>query len=167
MKLVFTWINEHTITIYVALIVDWLIRLATIVECDRVVPDILFSFAYLLAIVLPVDTMPVKIVIDAVFETGPDGGTWISGGRVDDDRSGSRTPTVVDPVFAPALPFLVSTFDVVTERACVPDVDRSVEILHVVLGNECRQRLAGTRIRVQVLGEFTDVVVLGATGFVG
>src|SRR4029079_16983095 len=99
MKRVFTWINQNTITIDVALIVDWFIRLTAIVECDRVGPDILFSFADFLAIVLPVHTVPVKIVIDVVFETGPDGGTWIRGGRVDDDRSGSRTATVVDPVF--------------------------------------------------------------------
>src|SRR6185369_13445958 len=151
MKLVFTWIKQNAITVYVALIVDRLIRLAAIVECDGVGPDILFSFAYLLAIVLPVHTMPVKIVIDAVFETGPDGGTWIRGRRVDDNRSGSRTATVVDPVFVPALAFFVSAFDVVTKRACVPDVDRSVEILNVVLGNECRERFAGAGIRVNVL----------------
>src|SRR6185369_8391993 len=136
MKLVFAWIDQNAITIYVALIVDWFVRLTTIVECDRVGPHILFSFAHLLAIVLPVHAMPEKIVVDVVFETGPDGGTWIRGGRVDDDRSGSRTATVVDPVFASVLPFLVSAFDVVTERACVPDIDRTVEILNVVLGNE-------------------------------
>src|ERR1044072_687873 len=166
MKLVFTWIDQNAISIDVALIVDWFVRLATIVECDRVGPNILFPLADLLAIVLPVHTMPVKIVIDVVFEAGPDGGAWIGGGCVDDDRSGSRTAAIVDPVFATTLPFLVSACDVVTERACVPDVDRSVQILNIVLGNECGESLAGTGIRVQVLRKFTDVVVLGATGFV-
>src|SRR5215813_9448651 len=114
MKLVFARIDQNTITVYVTLIVDRFIRLSTIVEGDRVGPDILFSFAYLLPVVLPVHAMPVEIVVDVVFEAGPDGGAWIGGGRVDNNRAGSRTATVVDPVLASALAFFIGAFDVVT-----------------------------------------------------
>src|SRR5215510_1956556 len=115
MELVFTGIDQNTIAIYVNLIVDGFIRLATIVECNRIGPDILFPLANLLAIVLPMHTVPVKIIINTVFETCPDSGAWVRGGRIDDNRAGSRTATVVDPVFASASSLFVSAFDVVTE----------------------------------------------------
>src|SRR6185369_15134915 len=138
MKFVFTGIDQHTIAIYVPLIVDWFIRLTTIVECNRIGPHILFPLANFLAIVLPVHAMPVKIIVDVVFEARPDGGARIGGGCVDDNCSGSRTSAVVDLVFAPALSFFICAFDVVTKRACVPNVDSSVEFLDVVFSHERR-----------------------------
>ena len=136
MKFVFTRINQNAITIYVTLIVDWFVWLATVVERDGIGPNVLFALSDLLPVVLPVHAMPVKVIIDSVFETGPDRRTRIRGRSVDNNRTCRRTPAVINPVFVSALAFFVRAVDVVSERSCVPDVDRSVELFHVVLGYE-------------------------------
>src|SRR5690242_1150023 len=138
MKVVFAWIDQNAIAVYVTLIVGWFIWLAPVVERDRVGPHVLLSLADLLAVVLPVYALPVKIIVDAVFETRPNRGARIGGRSIDDDRARSRTAAVVDPVLATALAFFVCACDVVSERARVPNVDRAVELLDVVLGYECR-----------------------------
>src|SRR5689334_1653545 len=138
MKFVFARIDQHAVAVYVTLIVDWFIWLAAIVERDGIGPDVLLSLAYLLPVVLPVHAMPVKIVIDAVFETGPDRGARIGGRSVDDDRTRRGTAAVIDPVFVTAFSFFIRAGDVISERACIPNVDRSVEFLDVMFGYECR-----------------------------
>src|ERR1041385_4647048 len=130
MKFVFTGINQNSIPIYVTLIIDWFVWLATVVEGNWIGPNILFAFSYLLPVVLPVHAMPVKVIIDSVFETGPNRRTRIRGWCVDNNRTRGRTTAVVNPVFVSALAFVVRPRDVVTERACIPDVDRAVEFFH-------------------------------------
>src|SRR5689334_2624824 len=102
MKFVLTRVNEHAVAVYVTLIVDWFIWLATIVERDWIGPYVLLSLAYLLAVVLPVHTVPVKIIVNAVLETRPDRCARIRGRCIDDNRAGGRTTAVIDPVFASA-----------------------------------------------------------------
>src|SRR5262245_11779972 len=137
MKFVFTRIDQNSIAVYIALIVEWFIWLATVVERDWIGPYVLFALAYLLPVVLPVHAMPVKTIIDAVFETGPDGSAWIRGRCINDNRTCSGTAAVVDPVFASAFTFLICAGDVVSQWARIPYVDRSVEFLDVVFGYEC------------------------------
>src|ERR1043166_5688989 len=136
MKFVFARIDQNAVAVYVTLVVDWFIRLATVVERDGIGPHVLLSLANFLAVVSPVYAVPVKIIVDAVFETRPHRGARIGGRSVDDDRARSGTAAVIDPVFVTALTFLVRARDVITERACVPDIDRAVELLDVVLRYE-------------------------------
>src|SRR3569832_844123 len=166
-KFVFTGINQNSITIYVTQIVDWFVWLATVVERNRIVPNVLFAFADLLAVVLPVHAIPVKVIIDAVFETRPNRGTRISGRSIDNDRTRRRTPTVIDPVFVSAPPFFVGARDVIAERSCVPEVDRAVELFDVVLRYEEWQGFAWSGIGMNIFGELANVVVLRASRFVG
>ena len=77
MKFVFAGIHQNTVAVNVALIIDGLVRLPAIVESDWVGPNILLALAHLLSIVLPVNAVPEKIVVDAVFEAGPDSGARI------------------------------------------------------------------------------------------
>src|ERR1041385_8736636 len=105
MKLVLARIDQNAVAVYVTLIVDGFIWLATVVERDGIGPYVLLSLADLLPVVLPVHTMPVKIIIDIVFETGPDRRTRISRRSIDDNRARSGTAAVVDPVLASAFAF--------------------------------------------------------------
>src|SRR6185503_8489879 len=150
-QLVFTGIQQYTIAVDISLIREWLVRLATIVEGDWVGPDVLLTLAYLLAIVLPVHTVPEKVVVNVMFETGPDGGTRVRSGRVNHDRAGRGTAAVINPVLSSAAPFFSSALDVVAKGAGVPDIDRAVEFLHIMFGYKRRQRLAWARIRVNVV----------------
>src|SRR6185503_12174017 len=135
-KFVFPGINQNPITIYVTLIVEWFVWLAAVVERNWIGPNILFALPDLLPVVLPVHAMPVKVIIDSMFETGPDGRTRICRRCVNNNRAGRRTPAVINPVFASALTFVIRARDVVTKWSCIPDIDRSVELFHVVLGDE-------------------------------
>src|ERR1051325_1585702 len=166
MQLVFTRIHQNAVAVYVALVVDWFVWLSAVVERDRVDPHILFSLAYLLPVVLPVHAVPVKIVVNAVFETSPDGAARISGRSVNDNGARSRTAAVIDPVLASVFTFLVCASDVVAERTGVPNVDRAIEFLDVVLRYKRRQRFAWARIGMNVGGEPADVVVFRPAGFV-
>src|SRR5215212_287025 len=136
MKFVFTGINQDPVTMNVTLIVDWFVWLATVVERNWICPNILYAFPNLLPVVLPVYAMPIKVIIDSVFETGPNRRTRICGRSVNNNRTRRRTPTVINPVFASALAFIVRALDVVPKRPCIPDVDRPVELFHIVLGYE-------------------------------
>src|SRR5690242_9304227 len=138
MKFVFARIDQNAIAIYVTLIVDWFIWLSAVVEGDGIGPYVLLSLAYFLPVVLPMHALPVKIIIDAVFETGPDRGARVGGRSIDDNRACGRTTAVVDPVFASAFTFLICARDVVSERACIPNVDCAIEFLDIVFGYECR-----------------------------
>src|SRR6476619_3344757 len=131
MKLVFTGINQDAVTIYVALIVERFVWLATIVERDRIGPNILFALSDFLPVVLPVHAMPKKVIIDSVFETGPNRRTRIRRRSVNNDRACRRTPAVINPVFVSALSFVIRALDVVTKRSCIPDVNRSVKFFHI------------------------------------
>src|SRR6185369_1034792 len=138
MKLVFTRIDQNAVAVYVALVVDWFVWLATVIECNRVSPDVLFALAYLLTVMLPMHAVPIKVVIDAVFETGPDRGARISGRSIDDNRACGGTAAVINPVLAPVFTFLVGAGDVIAERTGIPNVDRSIEFLNVMFGYEGR-----------------------------
>src|SRR5690349_4577033 len=129
MKLLFTGIDQHAVPVDVALIGDWLVWLAAIVKRDWIRPYILFALAHLLPVVLPVHAMPIEIIVDAVFETGPDRGARIGGRSIYDDRARCGTAAVVDPVLSSTHALLVGARDVVSERTCIPDVDRAVELL--------------------------------------
>src|SRR5512132_1992057 len=121
MELVFTRIDQDAVAVYVTLIGDGFVRLPTVIEGNGIGPDVLFSLAYFLPVVLPVHAVPVKIIIDAVFETGPDRRARIRGRSIDNNRAGSGTTAVIDPVLAPAFTLLVCACDVVTERTCIPN----------------------------------------------
>src|SRR5215467_3844808 len=166
MKFVLTWIHEDAVAVYISLIVDWFVWLSAVVEGYRIRPHVLLSFANLLAVVLPVHAMPKKVVVDAVFEAGPDRGARIRCRRIDHDRARCWTTAVVDPVPVTALTFFSSALDVVAERTRVPDIDRAVELLHVMLGDKGRKSSTGPGIGVNVIGELTYVLVLRWTRFV-
>src|SRR6185436_2463903 len=102
-----------------------LVRLATIVEGDGIGPDVLLALAYLLTIVLPVHAVPVKVVVDVVFETGPDGCARVCRWCVNHDRPGSGTAAVINPVLPSAATFFSGALDVVAEWAGVPDIARA------------------------------------------
>ena len=167
MQLVFAGIQQHTIAVDISLIGKGLVRLAAIVEGDWIGPDVLLALAYLLAIVLPVHAVPEKVVVDVMFKTGPDSGARVCSRRVNHNRAGGRTAAVINPVLASAATFFSSALDVVAKWAGVPDIDRAIEFLHIMFGYKCRQRLAWARIRVNVVGELANVLVLRRTGFVG
>ncbi len=76
-------------------------------------------------------------------------------------------PAVINPVPATALALAPDLLDVEALRAGVPDVYRAVQLLRVALGDEDGERLARPRVRVDVLGEAADVVVLGRARLVG
>src|ERR1051326_4633377 len=107
MKLVFTRIDQNAVAVDVALVTDWLVWLAAVVERDRVGPNVLFSLADFLPVVLPVHALPEKVVVDVVFETRPDRGAWIGGGRVDHDRACGGAAAGVDPAPPFGLKFLL------------------------------------------------------------
>src|ERR1051326_4045019 len=107
MKFVFARIDQPTVAVDVTLIVNWFIRLAAVVKRDGIGPHVLLSLAHLLPVVLPVHAVPVKIIVDAVFEAGPDRGARIGGRSVDDDRARSWTAAVIDPIFVTACAFFL------------------------------------------------------------
>src|SRR5205085_5565846 len=109
------------------------------------------ALADLLPVVLPVDAVPVEVVVNAVFETGPDGGARVRCGGVDDDGPSRRAPAVVDPIFMTARPFFSRALDIVAERPRVPDVNRAVQLLDVMLGHKCQQCFPWSWIGVQVV----------------
>src|SRR2546423_6460150 len=100
MKLLFSRVHEYPVTIYVSLIGNGFVRLTAVVESYWIGPNVLLSLANLLPVVLPMHAMPVKVVIDAVFEAGPDRGAGIRCRCVNHNGAGSGTTTVVDPIFA-------------------------------------------------------------------
>ncbi len=126
MELFFTGVYEDAITVYVTLIGDRLVRLSAVVERYRICPDILPPFADLLPIVLPMDPVPVKVVVDAVLETGPYSRARIGSGRINHDRACRRSPAVVYPVPATSRTLLIRPLNVVAKWSCVPDVDGPV-----------------------------------------
>src|SRR6478672_7220820 len=93
-QLVFTGIKQHAVAVDVALIGNRLVRLTSVIEGNRIGPNILLTLAYLLPIVLPVHAVPEKIVVNVVFETSPDSCARVRRGRVDHDCAGGRTAAV-------------------------------------------------------------------------
>src|SRR6185295_20003040 len=81
-------IHQHSIPVDIPLIIDRLVGLTAVVKGNRVLPDILLALADLLAVVLPVNTMPVKVIIYAVLETGPNGRAWIGSWSINHDATG-------------------------------------------------------------------------------
>src|SRR6185503_20445712 len=142
------------------------IGLSAIVESDWVGPNILPALARLLSIVFPMNTMPIEIIVDAMFEAGPDCGARIGRRRVDHDGAGRGASAVIDPIFVTVRTFLPGTLDVVAERTGIPDIDRTVELFHVVLGDEGPQSSSRSGVGVRVVGELTNVGILGTAGFI-
>src|SRR4030095_11030148 len=99
-KFVFSRIHQDAIAIDIALIVDRFVRLAAIVESDRIGPDVLLSLTDFLPVVLPVDSVPVEIVVDTMFEACPDRRTRIGSWSINYNRTGSRAAAVVDPILS-------------------------------------------------------------------
>src|SRR5437764_14378307 len=77
MKFVFARIHEDAIAIYGTLVGNRFVWLTAVVESYRISPNVLFSFANLLPVVLPVHSVPVTVIVDAVFEACPDSGAAI------------------------------------------------------------------------------------------
>src|ERR1043166_6005596 len=77
MKFVLAGIHEDAVAIYITLIGDWFVWLSAVVESYRIRPHVLLFFANLLPVVLPMHAVPVKVVVDAMFEAGPDRGARI------------------------------------------------------------------------------------------
>src|SRR5262245_48424344 len=82
-KLVFAWIDQQAVAVGVILIVRGFVRLATVVEGDRIGPDVLYAVALFLSVVSPMDAVPIEIGFDPVFETGPGHDTRVGGRGVD------------------------------------------------------------------------------------
>src|SRR4030095_6174444 len=99
-KFVFSRIHQDPIAIDITLVVDRFIWLAAIIESDRIGPDVLLSLTNFLPIVLPVDSVPVEIVIDTMFEACPDRRTRIGSRSINYNRTGSRAAAVVDPILS-------------------------------------------------------------------
>src|SRR6185295_16609690 len=95
MQLVFSGIQEDTVAVDISLVGKGLVRLAAIVEGDRVGPDVLLALAYLLAIVLPVHAVPVKVVVNVVLKARPYSCARVCCRRVNHDRAGCRTAAVI------------------------------------------------------------------------
>src|SRR5437868_7666255 len=151
MKLVFSRIHQNSVTIYVSLIGNRFVRLTAVVESYWIGPNVLLSFANLLPVVLPMHAMPVKVVIDAVFEAGPDRGARIRCRGVDHNRARGGTTTVVNPVFVSALTLLLGPLDVVPKWAGVPNIDRAIEFFYVVFRDEGGKRFTWCGIGMNVV----------------
>src|SRR6187200_2845773 len=67
----FTGVHEHAVAVNVALIFYRLIWLPSIVEGDGVGPYILPALPHFLSIVLPMNTMPEKVIVYAMLEASP------------------------------------------------------------------------------------------------
>src|SRR2546425_12226707 len=98
MQFFFAGVHEYSVTVDIALIVYWFVWLPAIIKSDWVGPHVLPALAQLLAIVLPMNTMPEKIVVHAMLEAGPDCGPRIGSGGVDHDGARGGTPPVIDPI---------------------------------------------------------------------
>src|SRR5436190_8629756 len=159
MDFVLAWINQDTVAIDVTLILQRFIWLTAIVEGDRVGPDVLSSLSYFLPIVLPVHPMPEEVVINVVLKTGPDRGTRIGRGSINNDRAGSGSTAVVDPVLSSARTLLLSLLNVVAERSCIPVANCTVEFFDVVLRYKSWESFSWTRIGRDILGEFANVLI--------
>src|SRR6266446_3663461 len=85
MQFFFAGVDEYSVAVNIALIVYWFVWLPAIVESDWVGPHVLPALAQLLAIVLPMNTMPIKIILYAMLEASPDCGARIGRGGVDHD----------------------------------------------------------------------------------
>src|SRR6476620_307341 len=166
MKLVLTRVHQNTVAIDISLIVNWLVGLTAIVKGNWIDPNVLFSFTCFLSIVLPVHSMPIEVIINAMLKAGPDSCTRVGRRRIDNDRARSWSAAVIDPVLSSAGTFLFRPLDVVTKRTSIPDVDRTIEFLHVMFCDERRQCFARARVRVDVVAKLPDVVVLRTAGFI-
>src|ERR1044072_215864 len=89
------------------------------------------------------------------------------GGAVDDGAPPARPPAVVYPITPPALALAPRTLHVEPLRAGVPGVDGVFSLFRIALGDEDGQRLAGPGVRMDVVAEASDVVVLGTPRLVG
>src|SRR5262249_30265327 len=152
-KLLFAGIDQHAVAVGEILIVGGFVRLAAVVEGDRIDPDVLDAVALFLSVVSPVDAVPVEIDFDAVFETGPGHDAGVSGRGVNHDRAARRAPAVVYPMIAATRPFTRRPFDVVSTRPRIPDVYRAVQIFGVMASDEDGEVAARPRVRVDVFGQ--------------
>src|SRR3954466_12360202 len=107
MELFFSRVHQNTVAIDITLAVHRLSRLATVIKGNRIRPDILLTCALLLVVMPPMNTMPVKIVIDTMLETCPDGRARIGRRAIDYNCPASRPSTVVDPIITATGPFLL------------------------------------------------------------
>ena len=93
MNLFLSGIHQNTVAIDIPLIFNRLVRLSTIVESNRVGPNVLLSLAHLLSIVLPMHAVPKEVVVDAMFETGPDRGAGsVAGASITIAPAAGRPP---------------------------------------------------------------------------
>src|SRR5262249_25938107 len=99
-KLLFAGIDQHAVTVGEVLVVVRPAWLAAAVESDRVGPDVLNAVALFLSVMSPMDSVPVEIDFDAVFETRPRHHARVGGRGVDHNRAARRASAVVDPMVA-------------------------------------------------------------------
>src|SRR5262245_17097929 len=136
MKLLFAGVDQHAIAVGEILIVRGFVRLAAVVEGDRIDPDVLYAVPLFLSVVSPMYAVPVEIDFDAVFETGPGHDARVGGRGVNHDRAGGRTPAVIYPMIAATRPLTLGPFDVVSPRPRIPDVYRAVQFFRVMASDE-------------------------------
>src|SRR5215468_11818902 len=136
-QLLFTGIEQHAVAVGEVLIVDGFVRLAAIVEGDRIRPDILVALALLLRIVPPVYAVALKVDFDAVLEAGPRNDARVSRGRVYQQRAYGRTAAVVRPVLPSFGALGLRFLGVEPQSARVPNVNRAVQFLDVIVRDHC------------------------------
>src|SRR4029453_16364765 len=112
------------------------------------------------------NTGPVEVIADPMLIASPDCGAGICRRRIDYDGTRSGTSTVINPILAPTCPFLVGALNVVSQWSGVPDIDRTIKLLHISLRYESWQSPTGSGIRVKVFGKAADVVVFRSAGLI-
>src|SRR5262245_33304994 len=163
---IFTRIEQNAVAVGEVSIVDGFVRLAALVEGDRVRPGILIALALLLRIVPPVYAVPLKVDFDAVLEAGPRNDARVSRGRVNQKRADGRASAVVRPVLPPFGALVLRLPDVEPQSARVPNVNRAVQFLDVIVRDHRAQRASGAGVAVNVVGELANVSELPWRGFV-
>src|SRR6266542_663966 len=163
----FSRVNEYSVAIDKTLIVEGLVRLPPIVKGDRVGPHVLPALAHLLAIVSPVYAVPEEVIVHTMFEAGPNCCARIGSWGIDYDGSGGGPAAVINPIPMTPRALLHCALNVVAKRSCIPDVDRSVELLYIAFGYKSRQSFSRARIGVKVIGEFPNVSILRPTWLIG
>src|SRR6266496_1274458 len=98
MQFFFTGVHEYSVAVNIALVVQGFVWLPAIVESDRVGPHVLPTFAHLLPVVLPMNSVPEKVIVYAMLEAGPDCCARIGSRGVDHDGARGRASAVIDPI---------------------------------------------------------------------
>ena len=146
MQPLFARVDEDTVSVGESLVLHRLPRLAPVVEGHGVAPHILVPITLLLRIVLPVYAVPVEIDPDAVLEAAPDDRARVRRRCIDNKRPRSWPPAVVDPPVTPAGTFLARQGNVIELGPRIPDIDRTIECLGILVSHEDRQCPARARV---------------------